>query len=378
MHKLLLPFFLALLLFCTCAPTSHKAQVETIVFDYSCTTSVFQYNRIESVSFTPLDGNCLIGNGPELRLAGDNLFILHGRYSNHERIDRYNTQGEYLNQIGRSGRGPGEIATQVCDWFLYGENMMGIVILSNKVLLYDFAGNFIREIHVSVPTFQGFGSPYMTHLKDSNYLVALPAKTDSSLLIRVSETGAGVKPMLKSKKTYPIGMEFPTLFFQSNGQLYYSSAHDNTIYKVEQDTVILAFLTDPGKYAIPQEFYNNLSEEAFNRLGQNGVAAVYYFLENSNYYVIQVAVYHVEFSGLIWGIIHKGEKEWFWSKMEIFPLGGADYNAAVITDDNRLMVLVPPVTLKEQLPLMKNVLNPQVVASLNDDDNPVLVEIKLK
>ena len=55
-----------------------------------------------------------------------------------------------------------------------------------------------------------------------------------------------------------------------------------------------------------------------------------------------------------------------------------EYYAAEITKDNRLMVLITPQELKDHLPFMKNVLNLKVLDSLGQNDNPILVEIKLK
>jgi len=382
MNTKIITLFAALSLWMMACSPKTTQEVETIVFDYSSETPLYQYDRIESISLTPLqtDDNCLIGNEPVLRFASDNLFILHQRWSPTERIDRFNTQGQHLNQIGRRGRGPGEISFAISDWFFYGDNMIGLRGFFRKnILLFDFAGNFVREAHVNAPTPAGVRGPvFITHLHGSDFLAVMPALTDSTLLVRVSETGAEAGPMLKSKKTYPIDMEIFPPFFQTNGRLYYSTIHDNAVYKVAQDTVSLAFLTYPGKYAIPQDFYNNPNYDAFESLIQNGIVAIYNFLESNDYYIIQLIVKQLEFEGLIWGIKHKREKEWFWGKMETWELGAFEYTSAAITEDNRLLILIPPYSLEKHLPFMKNVLNPQVASSIKEDDNPVLVELRLK
>ncbi|MCL2738533.1 MAG: 6-bladed beta-propeller [Bacteroidales bacterium] len=385
MNTKIITLFAALSLWMIACSPKTTQEVETIVFDYSSETPLYQYDRVESISLTPLqtDDNCLIGNEPMLRFAGDNLFILHGQYTHLERIDRFNTQGKFLNQIGRRGRGPGEISFTISDWFFCGDNMIGLRGFFDKnILLYDFAGNFVREIHLNTPStrFGGGGPAFMAHLHGSDFLALMPAQTDSARLIRLSEHGEEAKSMLRSDKTFTVDLDaLSHPFFQTNGKLYYSSIHDHAIYKAEQDTVSLAFLTHPGKYAIPPDFYNSPSYRALEGLfHQNGIVAVYNFMESSDYYVIQLVVMQETFEGLVWGIKHKREKEWFWSRMETWEPGARGYSLSGITEDNRLLILVPPYTLKGQLPLMKNVLNPQVAASIKEDDNPVLVELRLK
>ena len=364
-----------------CTPKATQ-EIGTIVFDYSGTAPVYQYDRVESISIIPLqtDKNCLIGEMPELRVAGDNLFILHGRFSDLEQIDRFNTQGEHLNQIGRRGRGPGEISSAASDWFLYGDKMIGLRgFFSKNILLYDFAGNFVREIQLNTPMSQGRAPTFIMHLQGSDFLALMPAQTDSSRIVRLPETGAAPISMHKSEKTYSVEVEFLPPFFQTNGKLYYSTIHENAIYKAGQDSLTLTFLTNPGKYAIPQDFYNKANWRAFESLiRDNGVVVIYNFDESKNYYIMQLLVMKEEFEGLIWGIKHKQEKEWFWSKMDTWPIGTREYSAAEITEDNRLLMLLTPYSLKKQLPIMKNLLNPHVADSLKDDDNPVLVEIKLR
>ena len=66
-----------------------------------------------------------LGAESVLRILGNNLFVKHGPYTS-THIDRFNIRGEYLNRIGRDGRGPGEIPGLVSDWFVYTDSLIGI------------------------------------------------------------------------------------------------------------------------------------------------------------------------------------------------------------------------------------------------------------
>ena len=368
-HKITTLFAGLSLLIFACSPKS-TPEVETIILDYSGKTSVYQYDRIESIGLIPLqtDNTCMIGASPTPKIVDDNLIIMHG--DNYLRIDRYNTHGAHLNQIGRIGRGPGEFVGLISDCFLYDHNMIGVHVYGkNSILLYDFNGDFVREVLYD-PT------AFLVHGQGSNFWALMPPKTDSPRLICLSETGEEISSMLLSKKTYPAPADLWWPFHLTNGTLYIGMPYDNAIYKAEQDKISTAFLIDAGKYRIPDEFYND-PFKVFASLNQNGYAAVYNFLESTDYYVIQIVV-RGETESLIWGIKFKQEEAWFWSKIENYASDALEYPKAELTDDNRLMFLIPPPELREQLPFMKNVYNQQVVSSLDDNDNPVLVELRLK
>ncbi len=363
--------FLLLPIFYAC--NQNIKDVELIVFDYSSKMSLFQYDRINSISLIPLqtDEHYLIGDMPELRLADDNLFIMHSVGDTPLRIDRFNMRGEYLNRIGREGRGPGELVSSLIScWSLYGSEMIGVHSYgSNRILLFDFAGEYVSEIHFQPDAFMVCGH-------DSNIWALMPPETNAPRLICLSENGEEIKSMLNSEKTYFPGAYLWRPFYQTNDKLYIGMPYENTIYVAEQDSVRPAFFIDAGKYAIPHEFYTD-PFKVWESIQQNGHAAVLRFMESRDYYVIQVLIRLMEHEEMIWGIKNKEEKEWFWSKREITPCG-YEYYIAEISEDNRLLLLINNNSLTEKLPLMQNVLNPQVYESSSDNDNPVLVEIQLK
>ena len=185
--------------------------------------------------------------------------------------------------------------------------------------------------------------------------------------------------MIKSKKSYSPSADLWRPFHKTHGKLYIGIPYDNTIYVVKNDTISPAYQIDAGGYSIPKEFYDNTREVWLQLMQKDGYAALFNFLESDNYLVLQMALRQSEFENMVWGIKNKRANKWFWSKKETWQYGVShEYKVAEITADNRLMILMDPYELKELLPQMKNVLNPHVLNILHDDDNSVLVEIKLK
>ena len=365
-----LPLLLPILF--SCAPKSPLTDdVKIIEFEYTSSTPLYQCEWIEAISFTPLQNSSLIGAESELRILGDNLFVKHGPYTS-TRIDRFNIRGEYRNRIGRDGRGPGEISGLMSDWFLYSDTLLGINLYGHpSILLYDYDGNFNREVdHPS--------TAFMVHSDGIHFWALMPHVSDSTSLICLSDTGEALKSMLRSEKTYSVAADLWRPFFKTNGKLYIGMPYHNTIFLAQKDTIIPAFIIEAGKYEIPPEYYDD-PFVAFRPLRQKGYAFVYNFLESNDYFVIQVVIRQDEFEGMIWGINNKRTDKWFWSDLERWSSKQEtfEYKTADITEDNRLMILIHQDELKELLPFMKNPLNPQVVMPLNENDNPVLVEIRL-
>jgi len=216
------------------------------------------------------------------------------------------------------------------------------------------------------------------HACDNHFWALIPPEADSARLICLSETGVELKALLKSKKTYPISAELWRAFFKTNRKLYIGMPYDNTVYLVKNDSICSAFHVDAGRYAIPQDFYND-PFETFSRLLQKGYASVYNFLESRDFIVLQISIIQEDFEGVLWGIKNKQAKKWFWSQMQTWPTNQqiSEFTASYITDDNRLMILVYPHDLKEHLPFMKKTLNVEIVSTVNEHDNPILMEIRL-
>jgi len=366
-----LPLLLPILFSCA-SKSPITDDVKIIECEYSSSTPLYQCEWIESISFTPLQNSSLIGAESELRILENNLFVKHGPYTS-THIDRFSIRGEYLNRIGRDGRGPGEIPGFVSDWFVYTDSLIGVNAYGYpSILLYDFDGNFVRD--VSHPS-----NAFMVHSDGAHFWALMPPVTDSATLICLSETGKELKSMLRSEKTYPVAANLWRPFFKTNGKLYIGMPYHNTIFLAQKDTVTPAFIIEAGKYTIPPEYYDD-PFVAFWPLKQRGYASVYNFLESNDYFVIQVVIRQDEFEGMVWGIKNKSTDKWFWSNMERWPSiqETFEYKTADITEDNRLMILIHPDELKELLPFMKNPLKPQIVALLDENDNPVLVEIRLK
>lgn len=102
---------------------------------------------IATISFIPikLPSDIIIGTATPTgcKILGDNIFIADNKNC---RVIRLNSKGEFLNVIGRKGRGPEEII-----------NLMGFSInndideiflndLSGKIVVYSYEGKFRREV----------------------------------------------------------------------------------------------------------------------------------------------------------------------------------------------------------------------------------------
>jgi len=128
------------------------------------TTSVLPYridleNGITNINSIPLstlgskleyvaletDTACLIQSISNAFLTDSLIFV-----SDYDRLLKFDNKGNFLKQIGKKGRGPGEYPS--LGNFLIDEDNREIFVLSSRiVLVFDFEGNFKRDFKIDFP-----------------------------------------------------------------------------------------------------------------------------------------------------------------------------------------------------------------------------------
>lgn len=94
--------------------------------------------------------SCLISVIQQIRMTESFIFIL-----DLEHLYSFTREGKFVAQIGRKGEGPGEYI--VLNTFYIDENKKQVVIIDdykNKLLNYDFSGNYISSVSIPPKAFQ--------------------------------------------------------------------------------------------------------------------------------------------------------------------------------------------------------------------------------
>lgn len=102
-----------------------------------------------------------------MQVTDHDIWIAHYKDN---RILRFSRSGKFLNMVGNIGQGPGEYVT--LGEFFIDENHKEVYIVGGGVLVYDFEGNFKRNV-IGYNHYNKFAAAYMQHaLFENNFFIA--------------------------------------------------------------------------------------------------------------------------------------------------------------------------------------------------------------
>jgi len=91
------------------------------------------------------DETCMVAQIFKLLIDGENIFI-ESQYGVDSRLLRFTSEGDFVNEIGLPGRGPGEYSA-VLDFTLNkSKKIIYILDTMGKILLYDYSGTYFNTI----------------------------------------------------------------------------------------------------------------------------------------------------------------------------------------------------------------------------------------
>ena len=252
------------------------------------------------------EANSFLGNLDKLILT--DKYIIAGDISTKERINIYDTEGNFLSTIRNYGEGPGEF-THISDFSFDPERELVSVSLVGKVIFFDLRGNFIEEFRTDVlfkmHLIRPNGSilfylpqqiaPEFTDTDLKGGIVFLGDLNNKSFEKILSNTFSNnlKTPYMKERSVFQVGIRGETAFshhfndtvyiFDKNLKLEKKILIDLGAYRMELDHFEkfdnwVDALNNYGNKALNQ---NNLvfdGEHLGGRLSWNG--KVYHFLSN--------------------------------------------------------------------------------------------------
>lgn len=226
------------------------------------------FSRFDFISLETTD-EALIGHISRLIVNGDNIFILDN--SQAKTIFVFNTNGKFIRNIGKIGKGPGEY-TNIED-FTIDKRTGNIVILAypSIVLTYNSKGDFIKQKKLSEEALLwNIGSDENGYICSSNHQSVL--KGDNAFLLFNYSNDFKLKSksidVLSHQVTVPPLISNPLLNYQN--QVAYFDFHTSSLY-------LRANTSNPKRihfnfeeknvpeevYASSQEFFMNQNKFSF-------------------------------------------------------------------------------------------------------------------
>lgn len=136
----------------------HKYLAESTDASTMIDTSYHQFINLET------NDSCLIGEIGRIVMRNDKIIIYDSLV---KQVLVFNLDGSFHSKVAAVGQGPDEYPPIVNDCFI-GDQFIGILVpVINKIKLYDFEGDFVKEISLG----GSWGTTYFTFDEQSYFLI---------------------------------------------------------------------------------------------------------------------------------------------------------------------------------------------------------------
>jgi hypothetical protein len=336
----------------------------------------------------------LVSRKPEYYFSDSLIFV-----SSDNRLLVFDYNGKFIRQIGKPGRGPGEI--DLISFISVLEKEQIVIIQTNwsrKLMFFSFDGTFIKSIsrppdvfRIKVLSLNEYLLYYACAIGNEKYLYILSNQngdTISKVKNRFNwENNSGITGM--------VGYDAFRPFYNYQNQIFVKSMYNDTVYTVLNNKITPAYYINLGRYRLPDELRPEPPQTILKFRRENAIFFFSSVIEAGGTIFITTQNY----KGLIDKNIifnketHKGSflvdksnepsgilNDWD-SGMKFWPIG--------MVNDNEIFMPISSLTLKnmhtegdfnkeaKHFPEKALALK-RMIDNLNETDNPILMLVKLK
>jgi hypothetical protein len=334
------------------------------------------------VNYIVLDSTILIDNIIHTEFCGENIFIS----TRSEGLLRFNHQGRFINRIGRRGNGPAEYI-RATSFTLDNEHKMIFIKAPNKILIFDFDGNFIRDIYerqvidiTNIHYLNGklIGTNPVFNTTENFHFNWIVLDTLGNNIIKKNSS---IKGFIKSGIT-PKG----NISYVFDNYIHYWNHFNDTIFVIDSNSYRAKYLFDNNRFRLkPEKAYND--EIMF---GKTSIYIVNNIIESKKYLFIQyrqntlnqLCIYNKMekiFNKISFneeeGVLNDYDDGPNFLPMHYFGSEGNEYLLSII-DSYKLKKILN--TEKLNTSVEKHIKLKKLANDLNSNENPVFILIKLK
>lgn len=208
---------------------------------------------IDSVNYIVLRApdSIVIGFPSVIQMEGSEIFVLDRDYSN--RVHRFSRKGEFINQIGNVGRGPGEYEDpqtfSVADTLVYITAIGKVLCYSiTGKLLYEFKNAITSRDFTTVP--QG-GLAFYSGFYDAVSVGERPANLyTTDTLGRIQDASLFFDPAILNESATLLYNNFS----HTSDELLFTDPYCDTLYHVKRDLTSPAYFIKYTKGQLPTDF----------------------------------------------------------------------------------------------------------------------------
>ena len=356
-----------MLILCACEKPIPE---NTIVFDDLSNSTFVDFLLNADIQVIPLSTEKVVTGDFQMVKYIDGEFFL---FSQQEGIvHRFSTSGDYINSVGKVGDGPEEYRSPA-DFIVAEDN---VIILSqtkgtSSIYMYSTSGSFKTSFEFSESTYSSFA------LTNDGYIFSTGGNTvfENNQNLHTRDFNGNLRSTFHPIKTRNIPSVAVDNFTGNGKDIYYLEPFNNTVYRIEKDSLIAKRTLDFGSYNLKNDaFEGENSLENFMKVIQNGVGLIQSYFESNEYLYFSIVLQKEPEPARNFHLIaHK--KSGVSKRIESIPETAPAFQ---FTASNQLLFVFQP---QDLLNLANG--NPQifelgkeVIESIKPDDNPVILLVK--
>ena len=355
---------------------------------------------VSDIIYIPLSNQLFLGQIIKVEITEKAIYVVAdavgngGEGNGHRSLFRFDKNGENPVQIGKIGKGPEEYIDSKN--FAVDEKRGRVYINGrlNTVLVYDTEGNYIRDFRLSDIN---SGINEMSLLGDNLFMAVRRLGANVKYLWIITDTlGNEVAHKNNSTQAYNTRTGSRGGISQSNGQILYWVSYNDTVFKVSSDFISMAsYIITPGEHQVPKndlpltldlptrllEYYSphyfiETKQYLLSRYNYKGKLAYIFLDRNTNK---TFTSYFVSKKDVRSGILNNFDGGLMFCPDGYFVEGESEYLLDCIQPyELKLHVISEEfININPKYPEKKKQLE-QLANSLNENDNPVLMMVKLK
>lgn len=268
----------------------NRAAYQIVPVEFNNSMEIKLSDFVNSIDIIPLEttGNNLLGTVGNIFYHGDRLYITSAHRGRNRKLYIFDSKGKFQLVIDKQGQGPGEYR-EMADYVL--SESSDVLIFSNleKIVRYDSLGNFMQEQKNNFLL-----KDFSNEIDNSVFLfkqLNLKEK-DRSLLVKYNLTSNKEEPFFtitNHELRKMSGVTNFNTFSICDNDIYFNYPFCDTIFNVTSKERVAAFYVDFGKKKLPQNLFGDEVEiiPKMRMVKKNGgVDAITGFNVSNNYLYI--------------------------------------------------------------------------------------------
>jgi hypothetical protein len=393
-------FLIALLFSCGSGPDKEEQVYVRVPIEYRKASSIKLSEFVESIDVVPLETteDNLIGEVGRIVFIDNKYYIKSTNGRQNAKIFVFNTDGNFLFKIDHRGVGPGEYIEMKDFQILQDSLLMTASNSDYKTNLYDLKGNFIKQLDFRYnikeiqPLCDGKVVLYHSNLRELNMNAQTLLDTTCNVLSHFFK----VDKVAEAKLTCQINAN---AFSVCDEKVYFNYPFCDTIYQIAGQKYSPAYYIDFGNKKHPEGLITEkdgiLEIEAKVKRLESVMSLYTYDITPRFVYLgfddfernVYMSLYSLQTGKVFTGRTIIDDLYFPGNRMVL-----THNNIAVNMDKEELLWHIEPRVLLEGYETTRNSINKEawnafcekhprlvsICSKLKEDDNPVLLRVKLK